>query len=107
MQIYTGKEEIKGKKILLYFYANYMPFHKRMMKVIENLKEEDYTVFIIDIGEFKDMAKGYGVTSIPTFLFIKNKKVQEKIEGLQMSSVINNAVYRIFLKGKNNEQQKN
>lgn len=97
MIIYNGNE-LLITNTLLYFYANWMPQHKRMMKVISNLSELGYNVIVVDTDSFKDFTKANGISCVPTFVFYKNKKRVKTIEGLQMSSVINNEIYNIYLK---------
>lgn len=97
MIIYNGID-LPINNTILYFYANWMPQHKRMMKIINNLPELGYNVIVVDTDSFKDFAKANSITCVPTFLFYKNKKKLKTIEGLQMSSVINNEIYNIYLK---------
>lgn len=100
MIIYNG-EKLIINNTLLYFYANWMPQHKRMMKVINNLSEIGYNVIVIDVDSYKEFAKANEIQSVPTFIFYKNRKKVKLIEGLQMSSVINNEVYNYYIKGSN------
>ena len=77
-----------------------MPQHLRMMKVIKNLNEYQYNVLVVDVDSFKDFTKANNITCVPTFIFFKNKKQVDKIEGMQLSSVIHNKIYEIYVKDK-------
>ena len=98
MIIYDGGK-LTINNTLLYFYANWMPQHKRMMKVINNLSEIGYNVIVVDVDSYKEFTRANKINCVPTFMFYKNKKLIKTIEGLQMSSVINNEIYTLYIKG--------
>ena len=81
---------------IIYFYANWMPQHKKMMNIIKNLDEYQYEVLVVDVESFKDFTKANNVTCVPTFIFFKDEKQISKIEGMQLSSVIHNQIYKIY-----------
>lgn len=97
MKLYDGKK-LKIENTIIYFYANWMPQHLRMMNVIKNLDEKDYQVLVVDVDSYKDFTKANNITNVPTFLFFKDKKQVSKIEGMQLSSVIHSEIYKTYSK---------
>lgn len=94
--VFITKEEdllfdnIKG----LYFYASWMPFHKKMLIMISKMEEKykNISFFAVDVDYFKSITKRFNVESIPTVLIIENGKEIKKINGLVMTSAFKNIV---------------
>lgn len=99
MKIYDGSK-LSINNTLIYFYANWMPFHHRMMNVIKKLDESECTILVVDVDSFKEFTKANNITNVPTFVFYKNKKEVKKIEGMQLSTVIRSEMYNIYIKDK-------
>lgn len=56
----------------------------QMMPIVQELAQElasEYKFVKINVDESRDLAIQYGVTSIPTFVFMKNNKVMGKETG--------------------------
>ena len=61
--------------ILVEFYASWCPHCRRMMPVVEQLKEllgEQVPVYQFDIDEYPDEAAQAGAESVPTFIIYRN-----------------------------------
>lgn len=92
MNFITSEEEISqsSKTRVLYFCASWMPFSKRMLKVIESL-EKKYTNIqfqAIDVDFFKNLCIRFNVTSIPVILIFKDNKEVTRANGLILSSAL-------------------
>ncbi len=71
-------EEIKNKRILVDFYADWCGPCKMMASVLENIEGID--VLKVNVDNFPDLAQKYGVMSIPTLiLFDNNQQVKSNI----------------------------
>ena len=71
-------EEIKNKRILVDFYADWCGPCKMMASVLENVEGID--VLKVNVDNFPDLAQKYGVMSIPTLiLFDNNQQVKSNI----------------------------
>ena len=72
------KDLIK-EKILVDFYANWCGPCKMIAPQLEKV-ESDIKVVKVDVDEFEDLAKEYGVMSIPTLiLFNEGKEIKRTI----------------------------
>ena len=67
------KELIKTDKILVDFFATWCGPCKMLGPVLEKA-ESDIKVIKVDTDEFEDLARGYGVMSIPTLVLLENGK---------------------------------
>ena len=61
------------KKILVDFYANWCGPCKMLAPVLEKV-ESTIKVIKVDTDEFEDLAREYGVMSIPTLVLLENGK---------------------------------
>ena len=66
------KELIKDK-ILVDFYANWCGPCKMLAPELERV-ESNVKVVKIDVDEFEELAREYGVMSIPTLILFENSK---------------------------------
>ena len=72
-------EELINKKILVDFYANWCGPCKMIAPELEKV-ESNLKVVKVDVDEFEDLARTYGVMSIPTLiLFEGGKEVKRNI----------------------------
>lgn len=72
-------EELIKEKILVDFYANWCGPCKMIAPELERV-ESSIKVVKVDVDEFEDLAKQYGVMSIPTLiLFNDGKEVKRNI----------------------------
>ena len=67
------KELIKEDKILIDFFANWCGPCKMLGPVLEKV-ESNLKVIKVDTDEFEDLARTYGVMSIPTLVLLENSK---------------------------------
>ncbi len=86
----TQESELQStsKIVSLYFYASWMPFHKKMLTMIGKMEEKykDIAFFAIDVDHFKGLCKRFNVTSIPEVLILVDGKEAKRINGLVLTS---------------------
>lgn len=94
--IFLTKEsdfQLKEVKQSLYFYAPWMPFHKKMMVMLGKMEEKYKNIefLAIDTDAFKTFCKRFDITSIPTILLMDNGKEKKRITGLVLTSALKSA----------------
>ena len=74
MLFITRPEEINIEKSLqaLYFYASYIPQHKKFLTMIENVdgKINNLFFYAIDAEQFSSQCKRFSVKSVPTIIIL-------------------------------------
>ena len=95
MLFITQEEELKFDKPFqsLYFYAQWMPFHKKMLTMISKVEEKhkDVSFFAIDVDHFKGLCKRFNISSIPTVLILNSGMEAKRINGIVMTSAFKSA----------------
>lgn len=67
------KELIKEEKILIDFFANWCGPCKMVSPILEKV-ESNLKVIKVDVDIFEELAREYGVMSIPTLVLLENGK---------------------------------
>lgn len=77
----------------LYFYANWMPYHKKMITMISKMEEKykDMPFYAIDVDQFSSQCKRFQVDTVPTVLVLKEGKEIKRISGLVLTSAFRSA----------------
>jgi thioredoxin 1 len=57
-------------KVMLYFHAGWCAPCKTMDPIVNRIKNEGKNVYIVDVDKNVGLATRYGVTSVPTFVFL-------------------------------------
>src|SRR5574339_143829 len=95
MLFITNESELQSKSriVSLYFYATWMPYHKKMLTMMGKMEEKhkDVAFFAIDVEYFKGLCKRFNVTSIPEVLILVDGKEAKRINGLVLTSAIRSA----------------
>jgi thioredoxin 1 len=91
--LFLSSEEgliLKPKLQTLYFYASWMPYHKKMVNMVSKMEQKykDIDFFAVDVDGFKPFIKRFGISSIPTIIILNNGKEIKRLEGLILTSVI-------------------
>lgn len=81
------KDLIKEGTVLVDFYATWCGPCKMQGEVLKKL-EEDVKIVKIDVDEHTELAKEFGVMSIPTLILFKDGEVVNKNVGFTPESVI-------------------
>ena len=72
-------EEIKDKLVLVDFYATWCGPCRMMHPIIEEVaKEENIKVIKVDVDKHDELARNYGIMSIPTIILFQNGNLVEK-----------------------------
>ena len=71
-------ELIKEDKILIDFFATWCGPCKMLSPILEKV-ESNLKVVKVDVDEFEDLAREYGVMSIPTLVVLENGKEQNEV----------------------------
>ena len=82
--------EIKDKKILVDFYANWCGPCRMLAPVIEEVANElpNVKIIKINVDEREDVARTYGVMSIPTVILFENGETKKKQVGFMPKEVL-------------------
>lgn len=74
------QEEINSSLVLVDFYATWCGPCKMMHPIIEEITRENPSLKIIkvDVDKHNDLARQYGVMSIPTIILFQNGNIIEK-----------------------------
>src|SRR4051812_38882743 len=95
MHFLTEEQELTFNSPIqaLYFYAPWMPFHKKMLIMINKVQEKhkDIVFFAIDVDPFKNLCKRFNISSIPTVIIMKDAVELKRINGLAMTSAFKSA----------------
>ena len=86
------EEEVTSaqKPVLLDFTASWCPPCQRLAPVIDRLAEKyagKVTVGKVDVDESQDIARKYGIESVPTILFFNGGELVDTVQGYQPESV--------------------
>ncbi|XP_050576620.1 thioredoxin-2-like [Bombus affinis] len=76
-------EKAGDNLVVVDFFATWCGPCKMIAPKLEELsKEMENVIFLkVDVDECEDIASEYGISSMPTFVFIKNNKVLENFSG--------------------------
>ena len=85
MEIIHANEENFGSyistgKVLVDFFANWCGPCKMLIPVLEELSSK-YNIVKVNVDEFEELAREYGIMSIPTLYLFKNGEVIAKTIG--------------------------
>jgi len=87
------EQEIKKEQgpIILDVYATWCGPCQQMMPIMEELEKElgeKYKFAKLNVDEARDVSIQYGVTSVPTFIFIKGGEVKGKETGYMSKDAV-------------------
>lgn len=108
MNFLTSEEDFKLEKLqILYFYASWIPFNKKMILMLNKIEEQnkDIEFLAIDIDTFKNFIVRFGLESLPTIILYKNGEEKKRIIGLVLTSAFRNAVNQTYKDGEKNEKR--
>jgi thioredoxin 1 len=79
------------KPIILDVYATWCGPCQQMMPIVEELENELsnlYKFAKLNVDEAREISIRYGVTSVPTFIFIKNNEIKGKETGFMSKEML-------------------
>ena len=84
--------EIKDGIVLVDFFATWCGPCKMQSPIIDSLKEErsDIKIMKVDVDKEEDVARTYGIMSIPTLMLFKDGKEVAKNVGFMPKEVLTN-----------------
>jgi thiol-disulfide isomerase/thioredoxin len=95
MKFITSEQELSigGGLQSLYFYSSWMPYHKKMLIMIDKVQEKHKNIeFIaIDVDHFKGLCKRFSIESIPMVLILKDGAEVKRIAGITLTSAFRSA----------------
>ena len=95
MKFITSEEELSIGAGLqsLYFYASWMPAHKKMLIMIDKVQEKhkDIEFIAIDVDHFKGLCKRFTIESIPLVIILKDGTEVQRIAGITLTSAFRSA----------------
>jgi thioredoxin 1 len=94
------KKEIvqSTQPIILDVYAVWCGPCQQMEPILHELEKEmsGYKFAKLNVDEAREISIQYGVTSVPTFLFIKNNEVKSKITGYIGKDALEEKIKSVF-----------
>ncbi len=85
LNIDNFESKIKGKNVIVDFYASWCPPCKILANNLEDfdvIKPENVEIFKVDIDEQYVLAKKYGVSKLPTLVYFKDGKPIKEYVGI-------------------------
>ena len=79
-------EEIANKKVLVDFFAEWCGPCRMQSEVLKEFTDID--VIKVDVDKFSEIAKQYGIMSIPTLILFENGKVIKTHTGFMNISLL-------------------
>jgi thioredoxin 1 len=98
----TKEDELLFNNLsVLYFYASWMPYHNKMMFMIDKIekKYENIKFQAIDVDFFKNQCLRFNIKSVPTIVILDNDKEIKRINGIVLTSAFK-SVFNEICKGK-------
>lgn len=110
MKYLFPNEEFKfeHKFQVLYFYASWMNFHNRFIKMISSFEEKNnnFNFLAIDVDFHKNLCQRFDVSSIPSIVILVDGKEVKKTNGLMLTSAFKSILNDIYNKYKEKENDK-
>ncbi len=79
------EEKVSTGKVVVDLFANWCGPCKMLGPILEELSNEkkDYSFYKVDVDNDEDLAREFGVMSIPTLLIFENGELREKLVGFK------------------------
>ena len=87
---------IENKKtVLIDFFASWCGPCKMLTPILEEVEKEknnDVEIYKVDVDQSFDLAKSYGVMSVPTLILFKNGAEAQRVIGLKSKDFISEMI---------------
>ena len=85
------EETLKERTVLVDFFASWCGPCRMIAPILEEISEErvDVKIVKVDVDELPELARRYGIMSIPTLLLFKNGNLVSKTMGYQDKDSLN------------------
>ena len=83
-------DEIKGKRVLVDFYADWCGPCRMMGNVLENI--EDIDILKVNVDKFPDLSQKFGVMSIPNLIIFENGEPVKNNVGFMSDDELRNFI---------------
>ena len=79
-----------NRLLVVDFGASWCGPCKRIEPLIQDLSESmlDITFCKVDIDEVEELVEKFNITSVPTFIFIKNNNLLDRVEGIKYDNIL-------------------
>lgn len=79
-----------NRLLVIDFGASWCGPCKRIEPLIQDLSESmlDITFCKVDIDEVEELVEKFNITSVPTFIFIKNNNLLDRVEGVKYDNIL-------------------
>jgi len=88
-----------SKPVILDVYATWCGPCQQMTPILDELENELGTLYKfakLNVDEARNIAIQYGITSVPTFLFIKNNEIKGKEVGYMSKETLQEKITNAF-----------
>jgi len=77
------EEKVSNGKVMVDFFANWCGPCKMLSPILEELSNEksDYSFYKVDVDNDEDLARRFGIMSIPTLIIFENGELKQKLVG--------------------------
>lgn len=79
------KEKVSGGKVLVDCFATWCGPCRMLSPIIDELAKEisDYSFYKLDVDKNENIAREYGIMSIPTLLIFENGELKQTLVGFK------------------------
>lgn len=101
LNIDNFESKIKGKNVIIDFYAVWCPPCKVLNKKLQEyniVKPENVNIYKINIDDEPLITKKYGITRLPSLVYFKDGEAQKTIVGIQSVDELDKNAKKIFMK---------
>lgn len=87
------------KPVIIDVFATWCGPCQQMAPIFEELEQElgnKYTFAKLNVDEARDISIAYGVTTVPTFIFLQDNVVKGKESGFMDKEMLQELIERVF-----------
>lgn len=86
------KEINENEKVLVDFFATWCPPCKALAPILEEFSNENNNIKVlkVNVDENQELAIEYGVTLVPTLIFIENGEAKKRNSGIMDKNELEN-----------------